>query len=128
MVQGLKDPEAKRKAIGAGFIEVFNDYAKGFDRKPRFLVQVCTHSVFLSQSSFASCHTCKTAMCSTHSSIRSSALPGNGCILLFETCQLCQGISLSVDVVRGGAQSAWAYMRLWVQGTLYPVVIGQERR
>ena len=45
MVQGLKDPEAKRKAIGAGFIEVFNDFAKGFDRKPRFLVQVHTHSV-----------------------------------------------------------------------------------
>lgn len=38
--QGLKDPEAKRKCIGAGFIEVFNDFAKGFDRKPRFLVQV----------------------------------------------------------------------------------------
>ena len=34
-LQGLKDPEAKRKAIGAGFIEVFNDFAKGFDRKPR---------------------------------------------------------------------------------------------
>lgn len=41
-VQGLKDPEAKRKAIGAGFIEVFNDFAKGFERKPRFLVQVQT--------------------------------------------------------------------------------------
>lgn len=43
-LQGLKDPEAKRKAIGAGFIEVFNDFAKGFERKPRFLVQVCTSS------------------------------------------------------------------------------------
>ena len=41
-MQGLKDPEAKRKAIGAGFIEVFNDFAKDFERKPRFLVQVCT--------------------------------------------------------------------------------------
>ena len=41
-MQGLKDPEAKRKAIGAGFIEVFNDFAKGFERKPRFLVQVLT--------------------------------------------------------------------------------------
>ncbi|CAL5221810.1 g4066 [Coccomyxa viridis] len=38
-LKGLKDPEAKRKAIGAGFIEVFNDFAKGFERKPRFLVQ-----------------------------------------------------------------------------------------
>ena len=42
MLQGLKDPEAKRKAIGAGFIEVFNDFAKGFDKKPRFLVQACS--------------------------------------------------------------------------------------
>ena len=42
VLQGLKDPEAKRKAIGAGFIEVFNDFAKGFDRKPRFLVQACS--------------------------------------------------------------------------------------
>ena len=39
-VQGLKDPEAKRKAIGAGFIEVFNDFAAHFDRKPKYLVQV----------------------------------------------------------------------------------------
>ncbi len=38
----MKDPEAKRKAIGAGFIEVFDDFAKGFDRKPRFLVQACS--------------------------------------------------------------------------------------
>ena len=39
-MQGLKDPEAKRKAIGAGFIEVFNDFAAHFDRKPKYLVQV----------------------------------------------------------------------------------------
>ena len=40
-MQGLKDPEAKRKAIGAGFIEVFNDFAAHFDKKPKYLVQVC---------------------------------------------------------------------------------------
>ena len=38
------DPEAKRKKIGAGFIRVFDDFAKGLEQKhgvkPRFLVQV----------------------------------------------------------------------------------------
>ncbi len=38
------DPEAKRKAIGAGFIRVFDEFAKGLEAKhgikPRFLVQV----------------------------------------------------------------------------------------
>lgn len=42
--QGVVDPEAKRKAIGAGFIRVFDDFAKGLEKKhgikPRFLVQV----------------------------------------------------------------------------------------
>lgn len=40
----MVDPEAKRKAIGAGFIRVFDDFAKGLEKKhgikPRFLVQV----------------------------------------------------------------------------------------
>ena len=43
-LRGLSDPEAKRKAIGAGFIEVFSDFAHRLeaqlDHKPRFLVQV----------------------------------------------------------------------------------------
>ena len=30
MLQGLKDPEAKRKAIGAEFIRVFQDFADDF--------------------------------------------------------------------------------------------------
>lgn len=43
-LRGLSDPEAKRKAIGAGFIEVFSDYAHKLQdqlggHKPRFLVQ-----------------------------------------------------------------------------------------
>ena len=41
--QGLKDPEAKRKAIGAGFIRVFQEYADGFQADhgftPKYLVQ-----------------------------------------------------------------------------------------
>ena len=41
--QGLKDPEAKRKAIGAGFIQVFQEYADSFEADhgfvPRYLVQ-----------------------------------------------------------------------------------------
>ncbi len=44
--QGVSDPEKKRKAIGAGFIRVFDEFAtklKSEDRiKPRFLVQVVT--------------------------------------------------------------------------------------
>lgn len=44
MLQGVVDPEAKRKAIGAGFIRVFDDFARGLEQKhgikPRFLVQV----------------------------------------------------------------------------------------
>jgi GMP synthase (glutamine-hydrolysing) len=40
---GLTDPEAKRKAIGSGFIDVFSEYAatleKELGHKPRFLVQ-----------------------------------------------------------------------------------------
>jgi hypothetical protein len=43
-VQGVVDPEAKRKAIGAGFIRVFDDFARRLEQqhsvKPRFLVQV----------------------------------------------------------------------------------------
>lgn len=43
-MQGVSDPEQKRKIIGAGFIEVFNDYAKSLEAAlgtlPRFLVQV----------------------------------------------------------------------------------------
>ena len=43
-VQGLKDPEAKRKAIGSGFIDVFTEFASSLQKaggtKPRFLVQV----------------------------------------------------------------------------------------
>ena len=51
--QGVKDPEAKRKIIGSGFIDVFNEYAARLQEKlgtlPRFLVQarsvaaLCTH-------------------------------------------------------------------------------------
>ena len=58
--QGLKDPEAKRKAIGAGFIEVFNDFAKGFDRKPKFLVQVCN---LIASSSHICCMRLQHARC-----------------------------------------------------------------
>ena len=40
---GVTDPEKKRKAIGAEFIYVFEDYAKGLEkqlgRQPKFLVQ-----------------------------------------------------------------------------------------
>ncbi|GAB4817296.1 hypothetical protein N2152v2_004342 [Parachlorella kessleri] len=42
-LRGKTDPEAKRKAIGAEFIDVFSDYAhqleKELGHKPRFLVQ-----------------------------------------------------------------------------------------
>ena len=44
VVQGKKDPEAKRKAIGSGFIDVFRDFAKTLKEKhgikPKYLVQV----------------------------------------------------------------------------------------
>lgn len=33
MVQGKSDPEAKRKCIGAGFIEVFKDFAADLKAK-----------------------------------------------------------------------------------------------
>ena len=42
-LKGVTDPEAKRKAIGAEFINVFSDYAQKLEselgHKPRFLVQ-----------------------------------------------------------------------------------------
>uniref|UniRef100_A0A061S0U0 GMP synthase [glutamine-hydrolyzing] n=1 Tax=Tetraselmis sp. GSL018 TaxID=582737 RepID=A0A061S0U0_9CHLO len=42
-LKGLTDPEAKRKAIGAGFIEVFREFRAKMEREighvPRFLVQ-----------------------------------------------------------------------------------------
>ncbi|KAK9813501.1 hypothetical protein WJX73_002822 [Symbiochloris irregularis] len=42
-LKGVKDPEAKRKAIGSGFIDVFREYAEELQRtigvQPRFLVQ-----------------------------------------------------------------------------------------
>jgi len=44
---GVADPEAKRKAIGAEFIEVFKTYATELEaslgRKPKFLVQARAH-------------------------------------------------------------------------------------
>ena len=44
-VQGLKDLESKRKAIGSGFIDVFREFAEKLKSsvgvQPRFLVQVC---------------------------------------------------------------------------------------
>ena len=44
VVQGVTDPEAKRKAIGAEFIDCFKDFAAAFKEKhgvaPRYLVQV----------------------------------------------------------------------------------------
>ncbi len=46
--QGLKDPEEKRKAIGAEFINVFQSFADKFEKEhgitPRYLVQVRTFS------------------------------------------------------------------------------------
>ena len=43
VLQGVSDPEKKRKAIGAAFIDVFNNFAKGLEEKggikPSFLVQ-----------------------------------------------------------------------------------------
>ena len=43
VVQGVSDPEKKRKAIGAAFIDVFNKFAQGLKEKggvkPTFLVQ-----------------------------------------------------------------------------------------
>ena len=45
-MQGKKDPEVKRKTIGAGFIEVFRDFAATLKTKhgirPKYLVQVST--------------------------------------------------------------------------------------
>lgn len=42
-LRGMSDPEAKRKAIGAEFIEVFKNYAieleQKLGKKPTFLVQ-----------------------------------------------------------------------------------------
>lgn len=42
-LQGIADPEAKRKKIGASFIDVFNNFANGLEKKggikPTFLVQ-----------------------------------------------------------------------------------------
>lgn len=42
-LKGLKDPEAKRKAIGSGFIDVFGEFAAKLQKSrgvnPRFLVQ-----------------------------------------------------------------------------------------
>lgn len=42
-LSGVSDPEKKRKAIGAGFIDVFSEYASDLEstlgHKPRFLVQ-----------------------------------------------------------------------------------------
>ena len=68
-LQGVSDPEKKRKIIGAGFIEVFNDYAKTLEGKlgslPRFLVQVCAQPgvrylrpgwILLQSGSSSSCH------------------------------------------------------------------------
>ena len=41
--QGVSDPEKKRKVIGAAFIDVFNNFARGLEEKggvkPTFLVQ-----------------------------------------------------------------------------------------
>lgn len=43
-LQGKTDPEAKRKTIGSGFIDVFRDFATTLKEKhgvkPKFLVQV----------------------------------------------------------------------------------------
>ena len=50
MLQGKTDPEEKRKTIGAGFIEVFRDFAITLKSKhgirPKFLVQVSFHPSF----------------------------------------------------------------------------------
>ncbi len=50
MLQGKTDPEEKRKTIGAGFIEVFRDFAitlkSKHGSKPKFLVQVLFHPSF----------------------------------------------------------------------------------
>ena len=50
-MQGKKDPEVKRKTIGAGFIEVFRDFAVTLKTKhgirPKYLVQVSTSASFL---------------------------------------------------------------------------------
>ena len=54
MLQGKTDPEEKRKTIGAGFIEVFRDFAVTLKSKhgikPKFLVQVLIHPSFHSIS------------------------------------------------------------------------------
>lgn len=50
LVQGLKDPEAKRKAIGAEFINVFQAFAENFEKEhgitPKYLVQVGLSAAF----------------------------------------------------------------------------------
>lgn len=50
-LQGLKDPEAKRKAIGSGFINVFREFAKTLQSShgvhPRFLVQVSWSNIMI---------------------------------------------------------------------------------
>ena len=50
-LQGVTDPEAKRKAIGAGFIRVFQHYADSFQANhgfiPKYLVQVGAGPVLL---------------------------------------------------------------------------------
>ena len=61
MLQGKTDPEEKRKTIGAGFIEVFRDFAITLKSKhgirPKFLVQVPFHPSFhLISSHFISFH------------------------------------------------------------------------
>lgn len=52
---GLTDPEAKRKAIGAEFIDVFNEFAgaleKELSHRPRFLVQASSPQVVPSATS-----------------------------------------------------------------------------
>ena len=77
----MKDPEAKRKIIGAGFIEVFDEYAARLQKElgslPRFLVQVCCshfshlagsaellHGAILTGRRFAMCpHVAQAALC-----------------------------------------------------------------
>jgi len=38
-LKGVKDPEEKRKIIGRTFIEVFERFAEGLEKKPKFLAQ-----------------------------------------------------------------------------------------
>lgn len=64
VLQGKKDPEVKRKTIGAGFIEVFRDFAITLKTKhgirPKYLVQVRLASSWLPclQNCFASLLMC----------------------------------------------------------------------